>query len=232
MPFHHQVWRESYAPLFACSCKICERAMLQRDVGDTVRPAETTTHVVPSQPESFPQRAQQQQQQQQTTTLGNNTIRLEEATYEEEEEDDEDDEELVYSDYSDGDPAAYVEVTDANVVTPSSRKRDHEHGDHDSRAHAEAESGTLKTPPKRTRLDGSYSPLTNAEAAAARVSKRGSEEAALSGVAAGKRPRVGDGQADGDGGLMASCTGNSPTLTSESPMCLQATGRVGVGGET
>ncbi|KAH9032584.1 hypothetical protein EDB85DRAFT_1203388 [Lactarius pseudohatsudake] len=221
-----EVWRESYAPLFACSCKICERALLHRDVGDTVRPAETTTHVVPSHPETFPQRAQQQ------TTLGNNTIRLEEATYEEEEEDDEDDEELIYSDYSDGDPAAYVEAT-ADVVTPSSRKRDHEHGDHDPRAHAEAESGTLKTPPKRTRVDGSYSPLTTAEAAAARVSKRGSEEAALSGVAAGKRPRVADaGQADGDGELMASCTGTSPTLTGPAPVCLQATGRVGVGGET
>ncbi|KAH9051024.1 hypothetical protein EDB83DRAFT_2399743 [Lactarius deliciosus] len=198
-----EVWRESYAPLFACSCKICERALLHRDVGDTVRPAETTTHVVPSHPETFPQRAQQQ------TTLGNNTIRLEEATYEEEEEDDEDDEELIYSDYSDGDPAAYVEAT-ADVVTPSSRKRDHEHGDHDPRAHAEAESGTLKTPPKRTRLDGSYSPMTTAEAAAARVSKR----------------------ANGDGKLMASCTGSSPTLTGSAPVCLQATGRVGVGGET
>ncbi|KAH9067691.1 hypothetical protein EDB87DRAFT_20929 [Lactarius vividus] len=221
-----EVWRESYAPLFACSCKICERALLHRDVGDTVRPADTT-HVVPSHPETVSQRAQQQQ-----TTLGNNTIRLEEATYEEEEEDDEDDEELVYSDYSDGDPAAYVDAT-ADVVTPSSRKRDHEHGDHDPRAHAEVESGTLKTPPKRTRLDGSYSPLTTAEAAAARVSKRGSEEAALSGVAAGKRPRVADGgQAGGDGQLMASCTGKSPTLAGSAPVCLQATGRVGVGGET
>ena len=125
-----QVWRESYAPLFACSWKICERAMLQRDVGDPVRPAEPT-HVVPSQPEPFPQRAQPQ------TALGNNTIRLEEATYEEEEEDDEDDEELISSDYSDGDPAAYVGVTDADVVTLSSRKRDHEQGDRDPRSHAE-----------------------------------------------------------------------------------------------
>lgn len=226
MPFRRQVWRESYAPLFACSCKICERALLHRDVADPVRPA-NTTHVVPSHPESFPQRAQPQ------TTLGDNTIRLEEATYEEEEEDDEDDEELIYSDYSDGDPAAYVGVTDAEAVTLSSRKRDHEHGDHDTRAHAEAESGISKTPPKRTRLDGSYSPLTTAEAAAARVSKRGSEDAALSGVAAGKRPRVADdGQADGDGESIALGIGNSPTLIGESPVCLQAIGRVGVGGET
>ena len=223
MLFRLQVWRESYAPLFACSCKICERALLHRDVGDPVRQAEPT-HVVPSQPEPFPQRAQPQ------TALGNNTIRLEEATYEEEEEDDEDDEELIYSDYSDGDPAAYVEVTDADVVTLSSRKRDHEQGDHDPRAHAEAEGGVLRTPPKRTRLDGSYSPLTTAEAAAARVSKRGSEEAALSGVAAGKRPRVSGGQVDG--GTTASSLSNPPTLTSASPVCLQATGRVGVGGET
>ena len=199
--------------------------MLHRDVGDPVR-AVDTKHVVPSHPEPFPQRAQQQ------TALGNNTIRLEETTGEEEEEDDEDDEELIYSDYSDGDPAAYVEVTDADMVTLSSRKRDHEHGDRDPRVHAEAESGTLRTPPKRTRLDGSYSPLTTAEAAAARVSKRGSEEAALSGVAAGKRPRVGDGQAGGDGERTASGIGNSPTLTGESPVSLQAIGRVGVGGET
>jgi hypothetical protein len=200
--------------------------MLHRDVGDPVRQVETK-HVVPSHPEPPPQRAQQQQ-----TALGNNTIRLEETACEEEEEDDEDDEELIYSDYSDGDPAAYVEVTDADVVTLSSRKRDHEHGDRDSRAHAEAEGGTLRTPPKRTRLDGSYSPLTTAEAAAARVSKRGSEEAALSGVAAGKRPRVGDGQADGDGELAVSGVGNSPSLIGESTVRLQATGRVGVGGET
>ena len=200
--------------------------MLHRDVGDPVRPADTK-HVVPSQPEPFPQRAQQ------PTPLANNTIRLEETTCEEEEEDDEDDEELIYSDYSDGDPAAYVEVTDADVVSLSSnRKRDHEHGDHDPRAHAEAEGGILKTPPKRTRVDGSYSPLTSAEAAAARVSKRGSEEAALSGVAAGKRPRVGDGQADGNGESTAPGIGNSPTLTGESPVCIQAIGRVGVGGET
>lgn len=190
--------------------------MLHRDVGDPVRQAEPT-HVVPSQPEPFPQRTQPQ------TALGNNTIRLEEATYEEEEEDDEDDEELIYSDYSDGDPAAYVEVTDADVVTLSSRKRDHE-------PHAEAEGGILRTPPKRTRLDGSYSPLTTAEAAAARVSKRGSEEAALSGVAAGKRPRVGGGGQPG--GETTSGIGSSPRLTGESPVCLQATGRVGVGGET
>ena len=216
-----QVWRESYAPLFACSCKICERALLHRDVGDPVRPAETT-HVVPSQPEPFPQRAQPQ------TALGNNTIRLEEATYEEEEEDDEDDEELISSDYSDGDPAAYVEVTDADVVTLLNRKRDHEQGDRDPRSHAETEGGILKTPPKRTRLDGSYSPLTTAEAAAARVSKRGSEEAALSGVAAGKRPRVACAQADGRGGELTA----SSTLSGESTVRLQATGRVGVGGGT
>src|SRR6266404_8621529 len=190
--------------------------MLHRDVGDPVRSVDTT-HVVPSHPESFPQRKQPQ------SALGKNTIRLEEATYEEEEEEEEeDDEELVYSDYSD-DPVAYVETTGADVVTLSSRKRDHEHGEKDPRAHAETESGILRTPPKRTRLDGSYSPLTTAEAAAARVSKRGSEEAALPGVAVGKRLRVGNGQTDSDGELRASGNDNSPTLSSESSVCLQTT---------
>src|SRR6266403_2001113 len=86
----HQVWRESYAPLFACSCKICERAMLHRDVGDTVRPNDTN-YVVPSHPASYPQRGQHR------TALGN-TIRLEEAVYEEEEEEEEEDEEAAEGD--------------------------------------------------------------------------------------------------------------------------------------
>ncbi|KAI0002249.1 hypothetical protein BJV74DRAFT_43051 [Russula compacta] len=189
-----EVWRESYAPLFACSCKICERAMLHRDVGDTVRPTDTN-YVVPSHPASYPQREQQQQHQ---TALGN-TIRLDEAVYEEEEEEEEDDEEITYSDCSDGDVVACADGTDADVVALASRKRDHEGGGQDPRTHAETEDGGSKTPPKRSRLEGEYSPLTAAEVAAARISKRGSEEAALSSVAAGKRPRVvADGEAEGD----------------------------------
>jgi hypothetical protein len=193
--------------------------MLHRDVGDTVRPTDTT-YVVPSQPASYPQRVQQR-------TPSANTIRLEEAVYEEEEEDD--DEEITYSDYSDGDQMAYADGTDPDVVALASRKRDYEHGGQDPRTHAEMENGALKTPPKRTRLEGEYSPLTAAEAAAARISKRGSEEAALSSVAAGKRPRVGDGEAEDDEKPTTPSSGN--TVSSEpSASPQQATG--GEGGET
>jgi hypothetical protein len=89
----------------------------------------------------------------------------------------------------------------------------------------------LKTPPKRTRLEGEYSPLT-------RISKRGSEEAALSSVAAGKRPRVGDGEAEDDDKSTSTTTrsggGNAPvssTTSSEPSACLEAGGREGLGGE-
>ena len=202
--------------------------MLHRDVGDTVRPNDTN-YVVPSHPATYPQRGQHR------AALGN-TIRLEEAVYEEEEED-EDDEEIMYSDYSDGDQVAYAEGTDADVVL-TSRKRDHEHKGHDPRSQAETENGALKTPPKRTRVEGEYSPLTAAEVSAARISKRGSEEAALSSVAAGKRPRVADGEAaEGDEGSTTPDTGNATTISSESSSIrLQTThtttGREGVGVET
>ncbi|KAI0000996.1 hypothetical protein BJV77DRAFT_958673 [Russula vinacea] len=213
-----EVWRESYAPLFACSCKICERAMLHRDVGDTVRPNDTN-YVVPSHPASYPQRTQQR------SAIGN-TIRLEEAVYEEEEEEEDDDEEIMYSDYSDGDQ---VEGTDADAL--ASRKRDYEHGGPDPRSQAETENGASKTPPKRTRVEGEYSPLTAAEVSATRISKRGSEEAALSSVAAGKRPRVADGETEGDEGSTTPVTGDA-ALGSESSVRLQTTGREGVGVET
>jgi hypothetical protein len=194
--------------------------MLHRDVGDTVRSTDAT-YVVPSQPASYPQRGQQR------TTSGN-TIRLEEAVYEEEEEEEDDDEEITYSDYSDGDQITYADGPDTDVAL-ASRKRDYEHGGQDPRAHAETENGTLKTPPKRTRLEGEYSPLTAAEAAAARISKRGSEEAALSSVAAGKRPRVGDGEVEDDEKSTTPSTG-SATVSNEPSACVQATG--GEGGET
>jgi hypothetical protein len=203
--------------------------MLHRDVGDTVRPNDTN-YVVPSHPATYPQRGQHR------AALGN-TIRLEEAVYEEEEEE-EDDEEIMYSDYSDGDQVACAEGTDADVAL-TSRKRDHEHGGHDPRSQAETENEALKTPPKRTRVEGKYSPLTTAEVSAARISKRGSEEAALSSVAAGKRPRVADGgeAAEGDEGSTTPDTGNAPTINSESSSIrLQTTqtttGREGVGVET
>ncbi len=206
--------------------------MLHRDVGDTVRPNDTN-YVVPSHPASYPQRGQHR------TALGN-TIRLEEAVYEEEEEEEEDDEEITYSDYSDGDQVTCAEGTDADVGL-TSRKRDYEHGGHDPRSQAETENGVLRTPPKRTRVEGEYSPLTSAEVSAARISKRGSEEAALSSVAAGKRPRVADGEAaEGDEGSTRTTpdTGNATTLSSESSeIHLQQTtqtitGREGVGVET
>jgi hypothetical protein len=217
-----QVWRESYAPLFACNCKICERAMLHRDVGDVVRSTDTT-QVVPSHPGPYPQRGQHR------ITVGN-TIRLEEAVYEEEEEEEDDDEELIYSDYSDGDPGAYAEVTGPEMVAIASRKRDYSQGDQDPRAHAETENDVSRAQSKRTRLEGEYSPLTAAEAAATRTSKRGSEEAALSSVAAGKRPRICDGEAETDTGSTGSVTGNV-RLPSGSSTSLQTAGRVGVGGE-
>jgi hypothetical protein len=78
-------------------------------------------------------------------------------------------------------------------------------------------------------VEGEYSPLTSAEVSAARISKRGSEEAALSSVAAGKRPRVADGEA-GDEGSTTPDTGNT-TLSSDSSIRLQTTGREGVGVE-
>ena len=191
--------------------------MLHRDVGDTVRPTDTN-YVVPSHPASYPQREQQQQQHQ--TALGN-TIRLDEAVYEEEEEEEEDDEEITYSDCSDGDVVACADGTaDADVAALASRKRDHEGGGQDPRAHAETEDGGSKTPPKRSRLVGEYSPLTAAEVAAARISKRGSEEAALSSVAAGKRPRVvvADGEAECDGDEESTTT---TPLSPESSIHLQ-----------
>jgi hypothetical protein len=208
--------------------------MLHRDVGDTVRPNDTN-YVVPSHPATYPQRGQHR------AALGN-TIRLEEAVYEEEEEEEEDDEEIMYSDYSDGDQVAYAEGTDADV-TVTSRKRDYEHGGHDPRSQAETENDASKTPPKRTRVEGKYSPLTAAEVSAARISKRGSEEAALSSVAAGKRPRVADGEAaveGGDEGSTTPDTGNAPTTISigseSSSIRVQTTqattGREGVGVET
>lgn len=210
--------------------------MLHRDVGDVVRSTDTN-YVVPSQPASYPQRGQQR-------IASANTIRLEEAVYEEEEEEEDDDEEITYSDYSDGDQVAYGESTDADVIAIAPRKRDYEHGAQDPRAHAETENGASKTPPKRTRVDGEYSPMTAAEVAATRISKRGSEEAALSSVAAGKRPRVGDGEAEDDDkstttpGIIGN--GNAgPGSGSEPLACLQAatgtaraTGTEGVDGET
>jgi hypothetical protein len=192
--------------------------MLHRDVGDTVRPNDTN-YVVPSHPASYPQRTQQR------SAIGN-TIRLEEAVYEEEEEEEDDDEEIMYSDYSDGDQ---VEGTDADAL--ASRKRDYEHGGPDPRSQAETENGASKTPPKRTRVEGEYSPLTAAEVSATRISKRGSEEAALSSVAAGKRPRVADGETEGDEGSTTPVTGDA-ALGSESSVRLQTTGREGVGVET
>lgn len=194
--------------------------MLHRDVGDVVRSTDTT-HVVPSHPGPYPQRGQHR-------TASGNTIRLEEAVYEEEEEEEEDDEELIYSDYSDGDPGAYTEATGPDAVAVAARKRDHEQGDQDPRTHAETENGVSKSPSKRTRLEGDYSPLTAAEAAATRTPKRGSEEAALSSVAAGKRPRVCEGEADSDCGLIASGTGKVRP-SGESSAHLQTIGRVGVG---
>jgi hypothetical protein len=189
--------------------------MLHRDVGDTVRSTDAT-YVVPSQPPSYPQREQQR-------TASANTIRLEEAVDEEEEEEEEDDEEITYSDYSDGDHMAYADGTDADAVALASRKRDYEHGGQDPRARAETENGALKTPPKRTRLEGEYSPLTAAEVAVARISKRGSEEAALSSVAAGKRPRVvEDGEAEDDEKPKTPNSGNS-TVSSGPSACLQPT---------
>jgi hypothetical protein len=156
----------------------------------------------------------------------------------EEEEEEEDDEEIMCSDYSDGDQVAYAEGTDADVAL-ASRKRDYEHGGHDPRSQAETENDASKTPPKRTRVEGKYSPLTAAEVSAARISKRGSEEAALSSVAAGKRPRVADGEAaEGDEGSTTPDTGNATTISSESSSIrLQTTrtattGREGVGVET
>jgi hypothetical protein len=149
--------------------------------------------------------------------------------YEEEEEEEEDDEEILYSDYSDGDQVANAEGTDADAAL-ASRKRDHEHGGHDPRSQAETENGASRTPPKRTRVEGEYSPLTAADVSATRISKRGSEEAALSSVAAGKRPRVADGECEGDEGSTTPDTG-SATL-SESSIRLQTTGREGVGVET
>jgi hypothetical protein len=203
--------------------------MLHRDVGDTVRPNDTT-YVVPSHPATYPQRGQQR------AALGN-TICLEEAVYEEEEEEEEEDEEIMYSDYSDGDQVAYAEGTDADVAL-TSRKRDYEHGSHDPRSQAETGNEALRTPPKRTRVEGKYSPLTAAEVSAARISKRGSEEAALSSVAAGKRPRVADGEAtELDEGSTTPDTGNATaTISSESSSIrLQTTqtttGREGVGVE-
>ena len=198
--------------------------MLYRDVGDTVRPNDTN-YVVPSHPATYPQRGQHR------PALGN-TIRLEEAVYEEEEEEEEDDEEITYSDYSDGDQ---VEGTDADFAL-TSRKRDYEHGGHDPRSQAETENDASRTPPKRTRVEGKYSPLTAAEVSAARISKRGSEEAALSSVAAGKRPRVADGEAaEGDEGSTTPDTGNATTTSSESSIRLRTTqtttGREGVGVE-
>jgi len=150
--------------------------------------------------------------------------------YEEEEEEEEDDEEIMYSDYSDGEQVVYAEGTEADVAL-ASRKRDYEHGGPDPRSQAETENGASKTPPKRTRVEGEYSPLTTAEVSAARISKRGSEEAALSSVAAGKRPRVADGEAEGDEGPRTPDTGTA-TLSSESSIRLQTTGREGVGVET
>ena len=197
--------------------------MLHRDVGDTVRPNDTT-YVVPSQPASYPQRGQQR-------TPSENTIRLEEAVYEEEEEED-DAEEITYSDYSDGDQIAYADGTDTDVVALASRKRDYEHGGQDPRTHAEMENGTLKTPPKRTRLEGEYSPLTAAEVTAARISKRGSEEAALSSVAAGKRPRVGDGEAEDDEKSTTASSGNATTTVGSEPSASPQQASGGEGGET
>jgi hypothetical protein len=196
--------------------------MLHRDVGDVVRSTDTT-QVVPSNPGPYPQRGQQR------IAIGS-TIRLEEAVYEEEEDDEEDDEELIYSDYSDGDPGAYTGATGPDMIAIASRKRDYYQRDQDPSAHAETEKGVARTQPKRTRLEGEYSPLTAAEAAAARTSKRGSEEAALSSVAAGKRPRIYDGEAETDSVLIASGTGDV-RLTGGSSTSLQTTGRVGVGGE-
>jgi len=205
--------------------------MLHRDVGDTVRPNDTN-HVVPSHPATYPQRRQHR-------AASGNTIRLEEAVYEEEEEEEEDDEEILYSDYSDGDQVAYAERTDVDVAL-TSRKRDYEHGGRDPRSQAETENNALRTPPKRTRVEGKYSPLTAAEVTAARITKRGSEEAALSSVAAGKRPRVADGEApEGDEGSTTPDTGNATTTTissESSSIRLQTTqtttGREGVGVET
>jgi len=205
--------------------------MLHRDVGDVIRSTDTN-YVVPSQPTTYPQRGQQR-------IASANTIRLEEAVYEEEEEEEDDDEEITYSDYSDGDQVPYGEGTDADVAL-ASRKRDHEHGAQDPRAHAETENGASKTPPKRTRVDGEYSPLTAAEAAATRISKRGSEEAALSSVAAGKRPRVGDGEAAEDDDKSTTTSIGNAGLGTEPLVCLQAataraTGKEGIGiddGET
>jgi hypothetical protein len=87
-------------------------------------------------------------------------------------------------------------------------------------------------------VEGKYSPLTAAEVSSARISKRGSEEAALSSVAAGKRPRVADGEAaEGDEGSTTPDTGNATTTSSESSSIrlrttLTTTGREGVGVET
>jgi len=210
--------------------------MLHRDVGDTVRPNETT-YVVPSHPATYPQRGQHR-------AASGNTIRLEEAVYEEEEEEEEEDEEIMYSDYSDGDQVAYAEGTEADAAL-TSRKRDYEHGGHDPRSQAETENEALRTPPKRTRVEGKYSPLTAAEVSAARISKRGSEEAALSSVAAGKRPRVADGEAatEADEGSTTPGTGNAAAATTitisssesssiRSQMTQSTTGREGVGVET
>jgi hypothetical protein len=206
--------------------------MLHRDVGDTVRPNDTN-YVVPSHPASYPQRAQHR-------TATGNTIRLEEAVYEEEEEEEEDDEEITYSDYSDGDQVAYADGTDADVAL-ASRKRDYEHGGHDPRTQAETENGALRTPPKRSRVEGEYSPLTAAEVSAARISKRGSEEVELSSVAAGKRPRVADGEAEGeDGSTTPPETGDATALSSRESSSIRlqmtqqttTTGREGVGVET
>jgi len=153
--------------------------------------------------------------------------------YEEEEEEEEDDEEILYSDYSEGDQVAYAEGTDADVAALASRKRDYEQGGQDPRADAETENGVARTPPKRTRLEGEYSPLTAAEVAAARITKRGSDDAALSSVAAGKRPRIADGEADGDDGPTSPGTVvQAAALGGEPSTHLQVSGREGVGVET
>ncbi|KAI0262176.1 hypothetical protein BC834DRAFT_400421 [Gloeopeniophorella convolvens] len=192
------VWRESYAPLFACSCKICERAMLHRNVADAARCANPNAEqTAPTYQQAYPQREQQH-------VPPGNTIRLEEAVYEEEEEeDDEEDEELTYSEMSDTDLGVLASLTDEDIAAIVSRKRDEP---------TEPEPGT---PPKRSRIEGAYSPLTAAEVAAARVAKRGPDGVVLSSIAAGKRPRVAD---------------DEPAVGVRTH--LQSPGRVGVGGET
>ncbi|TFY58343.1 hypothetical protein EVG20_g8185 [Dentipellis fragilis] len=181
------VWREACSPLYACRCKICERAMLNaggsRPVQNVV-PVPTQAAPPPAPPRSpvrptevHLQEAEYQEEEEEE----------EEEVDEQEQEEEEEEEDLMmqaieYSKFLPGvtpRKRSSEDLDDEDVVEDRDKSSDDCETEESTTVDSSKDAPRDRTPPKRARTTGVFSPLTVSEADGGRLKKRPSEERSL-----------------------------------------------------